>query len=310
MDLRQLRAFLGAYEHRSLTAAALRLNATQPGLSVQIAALEAELDAKLFERHTRGLIPTFAGDKFYPLAASIMHDINQAIGTIRSLSSTITGSFSIGVPPTLSKAMLAPVLSRFTETYLDVEIRVVEGYSMTLLPLLANGEIDCALVTVVADHPEIRLTSIYRDRFVLVSGEQLDLSPGVPVALDGPRKFKLVIPSLRHGLYRLLEPPLRTGRIAPERMIEIDGLSGTLKFLEETDWAALLPFAAVHDELNRSNLRINTIIGNEIGIEYFVAQIATEYLHPAAQAFIEMSAAALEQITARYHATATSVPSV
>ena len=302
MEIRHLRAFIATYEERSLTSAANRLNATQPGLSVQIATLEADLGSKLFDRHARGLIPTVAGHRFYPLAVAIIHDMNAAVGTIRSLSEAMTGSISIGLPPTLSKAILAVVLTEFAHRYPDVKIRVVEGFSTALLPLLANGDVDCCLAMAVSDHPEIRMTPIYRDRFVIVSGDQLDLPAGQVIALNGDKKLKLVIPTLRYGLHQLLEPLLRTERIMPERLIEIDGLSGTLKFLKESDWAALLPFAAVHDEIDDSGIRVNAIAGGEIGIEYYIAQLATEHLQPAAQVFIDMAAKALDDITKRWPA--------
>ena len=301
MDLRHVRAFVAAYEKRSLTAAAITIYATQPGLSAQIAALEAELRSKLFERHARGLQPTFAGERFYPLAVSILHDVNHAVGTMQALSQSVAGAFSIGVPPTLSKAILAPVLTQFADAYPEVEIRIVEAYSGTLLALLESKDVDCAIVLRDADHPEVRFTSIYNDRFVLVSGPKLGISHGVPVALDQEPRLKLVFPSLiRHGLHRLLEPELKKGRITPERFIEIDGLSGTLKFIEASDWAGLLPFAAVHDDVDEARLRVNPIEGEEIRIEYFVAQLATEFLLPAAQIFIDIAAGVLDKIKEKY----------
>jgi LysR family nitrogen assimilation transcriptional regulator len=300
MDLRQIRAFVAAYEMRSLTAGAAKINATQPGLSVQLAALEAELGSKLFERHARGLKPTFAGERFYPMATKILHDLNHAAGAIKALNKTVTGAFSIGVPPTLSKAILAPVLKQFVDRYPDVEIRIVEAYSRALLPLLANQDVDCAFVLHDPDYPEIEFTPIYTDRFVLVSGKKLGLEPGLSVALDQKPHLKLVIPSLRYGLHRLLAPELNRSRIVPERMLEIDGLSGTLKFLAETDWVGLLPFAAVHDDLDADRLRVNRIAGDEIKIEYFVAKVSTEYLIPAAQIFIDTAAEVLDEISKKY----------
>ena len=302
MDVRQIRAFLAAYEEKSLTAAAERINATQPGVSVQISALESELHVKLFERHARGLKPTFAGKRLYPMAVQILQNVNHAVGTIRTLSKAVTGAFSIGVPPTLSKAILAPVLSKFVETYPDVEVRVVEAYSITLLPLLESGELDCAVVTLLPARPELKFTPIYGDRFVLVSGAKLNLPRGHAISLNDSRCLKLVTPSLRLAPHHPLEPIIRTDRIKPERLIEIDGLSGTLKFLEATDWAGLLPFAAVHDELHNSGLRINPIAGPEIRIEYFVAQLGTKFLLPAVQSFLDLAAAALQRIAEKYEA--------
>jgi DNA-binding transcriptional LysR family regulator len=302
MDLRQIKAFVAAFEKRSLTAGAVKVNATQPGLSVQIATLEAELGSKLFDRHARGLKPTFAGERFYPMAVSILRDVNDAVGAIRTLSGRVTGTFSIGVPPTLSKAILAPLLIEFTESFPDVQLRIVEAYSRALVPLVENKELDCALVLHDPSHPEVEFTPIYDDRFVLVSGPKLNLPPGEPIALNEQPDLKLVIPSLRYGLHQLLQPEFDKRRITTQRMIEIDGLSGTLKFIGASNWAGLLPFAAVHEDVEAKELHINPIAGDEIKIHYYLAQLATEFLPPAVRLFADNAARLLNEIASTYQA--------
>jgi len=67
MELRQLKYFTCLYEEGSVTRAAQRLNIVQPALSMQIAKLEEELGQTLFERSSKGMHPTEAGDQAYRL---------------------------------------------------------------------------------------------------------------------------------------------------------------------------------------------------------------------------------------------------
>jgi DNA-binding transcriptional LysR family regulator len=298
MDIKQLRAFLAVYEEGSFSKAAERINATQPGLSVRIATLELELKAALFERHHRGIVPTSAGHRLYELGLKIIHDTNRAVTTIQSLGESISGTLTVGIPPTLSKAILAPVLSEYVRRLPDVDIRIVEAYSIRLIPLLESRDIDIAIVTPVPNHPRISYTPIYTDRFVIVSGPDLSIPPKLRVNLDREATYKLVIPSTRHGLYKLLGEPFETGRIRARRTMEIDGLSGTLEFVAATDWAALLPYAAVH--AGEAGLRVNRIDGEDITIRYFIATAATEPVSPAAEKFVELVKKELDRIAGKW----------
>lgn len=304
MDLRQLRSFLAVYEEGSFSQAAARLNSTQPGLSLQVANLEETLDAKLFERRARGSKPTAAGERLYRHAVQLLHDANHAAEDIRALSQTLSGTIAAGIPPTLSKAILAPVLSDYVERHNHVGIRVVEAYSTTLIGLLESRELDFALVTHVPNHPSLKFTPVYQDRFVLVSGRKLGLKPKKPARLDRPPYLKLVIPSLRHGLHRLLDEPLQTRRIVADRIIEIDGLAGALEFISTSEWAALLPIAAVYDHLDELKLQVNRLAGDEIKINYYIAHVATEPMVPAAEAFLAIARRELDKMTKHWTARA------
>jgi len=303
MDIKQLRNFLAVFEEGSFSKAAARLHSTQPGVSVQIAALEKALNAKLFERHARGIKPTAAGRKLHQHAVQILHDTNQAADEIRRLSGALSGTIAAGIPPTLSKAILAPVLTDYVEHHRNVGIRIVEAYSTTLIGLLESRELDFAFVTHVPDHPALKFIPVYQDRFVLVSGKKLGLDPRKPARLDRPPYLKLVIPSLRHGLHRLLDEPLQTRRIVPERLIEIDGLAGALEFISTSEWAALLPVAAVFDHLDELRLQVNRIAGDEIRINYFMAHVATEPMPPAAEAFVKVARRELNRMTKHWAAS-------
>jgi DNA-binding transcriptional LysR family regulator len=298
MDLRLLRTFVAAYEEASFSKAAERLNSTQPGVSNQIAALEAEFGVPLFERRGRGVHPTIAGKKLHARATRILLDVNSTSQEMRALGGAIMGQAAVGIPPTLSKAVLAPVLARFVEAHPEVELRVFEAYSDTLLSLVESGTLDFALVARLPDHPAITYEKAYRDQFVLASGPKLKLPPGATVALDRRPYFKLIVPSLlRGGLQRLLEEPLRTGRIVPARFMEIDGLIGALQFVVRTDWAALLPAAAVRQDGSFPELRVNRIASEDIAIDYFIARAAIRPMTPASTAFVSMMLEELASIS-------------
>jgi LysR family nitrogen assimilation transcriptional regulator len=298
MDIRLLRTFVAAFEEANFTRAAQRLHATQPGVSVQIAALEAHVGTTLFDRNARSVTATVAARRLYPRALKLIHDFNSAVQDIRALAGMVTGRVAVGIPPTLSAELVPPVLAQYLAAYPHSDVRIVEGPSEALLSQIERGELDLALLTHPVDQTAIAARRVCRDRILLAWGPLSGIEPAAPVRLDAvQRRLKIVLPSmLRHALNGKLEEPFGAGRILPERLIELDGLQCALKLVAETDWVALLPASAVSEEARRSRVRFSVIAGDEMVVDYFVAHAGTEPPSVAAQAFIELAAAELSRI--------------
>jgi DNA-binding transcriptional LysR family regulator len=152
LDIHLLKTFVAAYEEANFTKAAKRLNATQPGVSAQIAALEADVGASLFDRNARCVTPTAAGRHLYPRAVQLIHDLNSARLTVRSLSGAATRRVAFGIPPTLGGGVIARVLPRFLEAYPSAEVQIVQEFDSRLTAMIDNRELDVAFVT----HPDDR----------------------------------------------------------------------------------------------------------------------------------------------------------
>jgi DNA-binding transcriptional LysR family regulator len=307
MDIRLLRTFVAAFEEANFTRAAQRLHATQPGVSVQIAALEAHVGTTLFERNARSVTATVAARRLYPRALKLIHDFNSAVQDIRALAGMVTGRVAVGIPATLSSELVPPVLAQYLAAYPHNEIRIVEGPNEALLSQIERGELDLAFLTHPVDQPAITAHRVCRDRILLASGPLSGFEPGVPVRLDAVQgSLKIVLPSmLRHALTGELAEPLRPGRIVPERLIELDGLQCALKLVAETDWVALLPASVVSDEAKRSRVRFSAI-ADEIAVDYFVAHAGAEPPSAAAQAFIDLAAAELSRISKQWDCDASA----
>jgi len=297
MDMHLLKTFVAAFEEASFTKAARRLNATQPGVSVQIASLEASVGKLLFDRNARSVTPTVAGRHLYPRAIKLIRDVISAEQEIRSLSGVAPGRLAVGIPPALGKAILAPALSRYLETHLDVNVRVVEAQSDSLLSLVETQELDFALVTEHVERPTLSARKIYSDRLVLASGSRGALEADRAIHLDDMSNLKMVLPSfVRRGLHE----DLKDLGIVAARVVEMDGLVGALEFVARTDWVALVPASIAHAVVDTSAVRFNTIAGKVMTTEYSVVHARTEPLAVAAQAFIDLAMAEFNRIAMRW----------
>jgi LysR family tcuABC transcriptional regulator len=102
--LRQIRAVIAVCEEGSFTRAALRENATQSGISQHVAAVEASLGVRLFERSAAGVRPTPAGLRYYKRCVEAVGQIESANEEMRGFSTMVSGELRIGLIPTLTHA--------------------------------------------------------------------------------------------------------------------------------------------------------------------------------------------------------------
>jgi DNA-binding transcriptional LysR family regulator len=259
LDLRRIRYFVAVYEEGSIKRAGLRENVVQPAVSVQIKQLEADLRVKLFERSAQGVRPTPAGRHFYGLCQNLLRDLNGARQHMLDFSGEIAGSLKAGVMPSICRGLLPSILTRYSELYPNVEVKLLEAYSGTLAECLSAGEIEVALCNRPTSRTSLEMRLLVRDPIVLVSGPAKALERDRPCRLDEIEDLKLVLSSGQHFIRRLFDHHIRSRAIRPARVIEIDGLGATMQFLGSSDWSTMLPSVAVLNDRGQHGFIINPI---------------------------------------------------
>lgn len=111
MDLRVLRYFLTVAREQSFTKAAEQLNITQPTLSRQLAALEEELGAKLFNRGGHQITLTSEGLLLKRRALEIVDLEDKIVSEFKGNNDSIEGKITIGCGEFLAVESLATVIA-------------------------------------------------------------------------------------------------------------------------------------------------------------------------------------------------------
>ena len=190
MELRHLRYFVTIAEERSFTRAAERLWVAQPGLSTQMRRLEAELGVKLFERHTRGVDVTQAGDLFLERARLTLAAAETAAATGRDLEAGVIGSVRLGVAGRADWHLTPSLLQRFGRERPGVELTVLEAHGATLWRELREGRLDALVAPTGHASADLRTLELGSVPWVALIGTGHRLAGIGPVAakeLDGER---------------------------------------------------------------------------------------------------------------------------
>jgi LysR family nitrogen assimilation transcriptional regulator len=286
MDLKQIRAFVTVFERGSINSAAANLRVAQPSLSLQIKNLEESVGVKLFERHARGVHPTAAGERFYGDCRRILGDVENAEQNMREFASGVSGALDVGLIPTVTKGVLAEVLPAYMEALPNMDVRVVEAYSGNLTSWVMSGELDFALVTEPPRHDGLEMRVLSSEPLAIISGRKSGLTHLEPVRLQRMPPVKLVLPSSQHSLRAIIERYIKLGDIKVERIIEIDGLFGSLEFIRHSDFSAILPVTTIVRDLDQSDVVVNPLEDMQTTFEYFLIHQTQRPLSAAARKLV------------------------
>ena len=147
MDLRHLRYFLYVAEEMHFGRAAMRLGISQPPLSQQIRALEDELGVRLFDRTSRRVCLTEAGQLFEPEARLTLQQAERAMQTARLAQQGEVGHLGLGFPPSGPFVpSIAGALYRFRQSFPKVELMLQELGRDQLIERVRDRQLDLGLV--------------------------------------------------------------------------------------------------------------------------------------------------------------------
>jgi DNA-binding transcriptional LysR family regulator len=145
MELRQLIYFEAVARCGGFTPAADRLRIAQPAVSAQIRNLERELGTKLFERTTRRVTLTHAGELLLTRVRAVLAELDRARADLDQLDAVLRGQLRIGVTPVLGSLDLPAALAGFHRRYPELAVTVRTGLIAELLHVLDAGEVDIVL---------------------------------------------------------------------------------------------------------------------------------------------------------------------
>lgn len=146
MDSRQMEYVVAIVEEGSFTNAAARHHIAQSALSHQVARLEAELGVRIFDRTSRSVRLSDAGQVVLPFVRQILQDIASARTALDELAGAMRGSLRIGMTQTASQTLnLVALIGKFHRRHPDIELTTMTGPGGELVENVYNGKLDIAL---------------------------------------------------------------------------------------------------------------------------------------------------------------------
>ena len=181
-DLTDLRLFLTVVECGSLTHAARTIHLALASVSERIAGMEAALGAPLLERNRRGVRATAAGEALVRHARSILGQVEQMRGELRTYASGLKGRIRLLSNTAAMSAFLPPQLCRFLATHPDLSIDLDERPSADIVQALVDKRADLGIVADITDLGTLQTHLIASDQLVVAASRSHPLARQPTVA--------------------------------------------------------------------------------------------------------------------------------
>lgn len=209
MEINNLKAFLAVTESNSFSQAAEKLHLTQPAISKRIAALEESLDTRLFDRISRRIQLTEAGNILLPTARSICGDIQQVQQAIASIGKSVGGRLSIGTSHHIGLHRLPEVLREFTSSYPQVELDLHFMDSEDACIKVENNQLELAIVTLPeTPFPQLNSEIIWRDPLQISCARNHPLGALKHVTATDLATYPAIVPSPETVTRQILDKAL------------------------------------------------------------------------------------------------------
>jgi DNA-binding transcriptional LysR family regulator len=146
LDTRLLRAFVAVSEDLSFTRAAARLYVAQQALSAQIQQLETRVGARLFDRTTRKVSLTDAGERLLPHAVAALAALDAGVGELEAMQRAERATLRVGLSGTASVPLVNETIRLFAERNPGVGVQLSNAGLHRPSAGLKEGEVDVAFV--------------------------------------------------------------------------------------------------------------------------------------------------------------------
>ncbi|MEM8919340.1 MAG: LysR family transcriptional regulator [Pseudomonadota bacterium] len=258
MSFRQLERFVATAECGSISRAAEQLNIVQPALSQSIRQLEKSVGADLFLRTRRGIELTAEGQTFLEHAYGILSQYSKARESVAAMHGETSGSVSIAMVSSAIDLLTVPVCNLLKERFPKIELDLEEGLVSNIQQGLEAGRYDFAISYLPDDNKYAEAEALIDEQLFLTTKYR-----GEPHSrysdLDELRNTALIIPKERFGA------GIELGQASKNLDFELvsskfsGAIHPTLKLVKAGIGASLLPWSAVRDGLENSQLLVRAI---------------------------------------------------
>ena len=301
-ESQQLRVYVVLSRTLSMGRAAAELHLTPSGVSRCLKSLEEGLGCRLFERTTRRMALTPAGREFLAQAGDILERMQAVRDRIRAWGDWRTGHLRIGAVETVGQFVLPPALREFRESFPGYTVKIEVCPARQAAELLADGQIDLALLPEPALHAgaDFRLLAEDDLHFIVHPLHPWAIQRRVP--REAIAQARLVVPAAGHATRELVADYFHREGIVLAPFVEIDNEDAIKQFVRLDLGVGILPRWIVATELEQGVVTTLPLGRRRLKRRWGLLHPAMRQLGFAESLFVSICRNVLRELVARSEA--------
>jgi DNA-binding transcriptional LysR family regulator len=288
MDFTALRYFSETANSRSIRAASERLHVSPSAISRQIAKLEHELRAPIFDRDAQGMRLTAAGELLQSRVEGMMREFARTKSHIAALQNLQAGTVDVYTFQAAIEGFITPVLGDYHRRYPNVVFNIITSSTDETMKALANGVAEIGLVLNPPARDTIVTIEIFRDTIVAAVAANHPLAGRKQASLKEIAPFPLILAVPAFGLRQQVDKAFDRSGITPKVFCVTNSMS-LLKGIAGLDHqCTLVPRSTVQKEVSDgilSTIEVSEFVDDPMLCCGCVRKSGS--LSPAAKVFLE-----------------------
>jgi DNA-binding transcriptional LysR family regulator len=251
MEPKQLLMLVAVSEEGSITAAARRLNLSQPAITKGLKNLELELDLSLVDRKRKVATLTTLGTLLARHGKVISAELRRAREEINSAREFQIGKIFVGMSPIAAPNVVPNVVQTLINRHPNAHVTMVEAVASRLYKMVVDGELDLAVGPLSESREESLLVEepLFMNEISIICGPNNPLAIRENLELAELSKYDWILPESRTPLRQLIENEfLRLNLTPPIPALETSSFTAVRHLLLNGDQISALPRAVIQVE--------------------------------------------------------------
>ncbi len=287
IKLRQLQGFAAAATRSSFSAAARELAMTQPAFSQLVRELETSLKVRLFERTTRRVELTEAGQRFLAMIQRPLDDLEDAYRFARELAAGTRGRIVFSSLPSVAFGLVTMALAKFKTEHPAITARLIEDQDFNIVEKVLHREVDFGIGTLRTPHEELAFRELVPDELQAVFPARHALAAKRRLTWRDLATAPLVLLPKQSSVRALAEHGFAAAGIAREPDYEVANMVTALSMVRAGLGVTIMP-RMVLPELNMKGLVAAPIFAPRPSRMIGIITRRDRPLSPAAAAYVEL----------------------